>query len=108
MAADIINLNEQSFNDALSSAKGPVLVDFWAPWCGPCKAIAPLLEELSKELEGKAAITKVNVDENSAIAAKFNVRAIPTLIIFKGGEQVDTIVGMIGKDDLKAKIEAHV
>ncbi len=106
--ADIINLNEQSFEEAISSASGPVLVDFWAPWCGPCKAIAPLLEEIAGELAGKAAITKVNVDENSAIAAKFNVRAIPTLILFKGGEQVDTIVGMIGKDDLKAKVEAHV
>lgn len=106
--ADIINLNEQSFNEAISSAEGPVLVDFWAPWCGPCKAIAPLLEELADELDGKAAITKVNVDENSAIAAKFNVRAIPTLILFKGGEQVEQIVGMIGKDDLKSKVESHV
>lgn len=106
--ADITNLNEQSFNDAISSADGPVLVDFWAPWCGPCKAIAPLLEEIAGELDGKAEITKVNVDENSAIAAKYNVRAIPTLILFKGGEQVDTIVGMIGKDDLKAKIESHI
>lgn len=106
--ADIINLNEQSFDDAISSANGPVLVDFWAPWCGPCKAIAPLLEEIAGELEGKAAITKVNVDENGNIAAKYNVRAIPTLILFKGGKQVDQIVGMIGKDDLKAKVLAQV
>lgn len=106
--ADIINLNEQSFDDAISSANGPVLVDFWAPWCGPCKAIAPLLEEIAGELEGKAAITKVNVDENGNIAAKYNVRAIPTLILFKDGKQVDQIVGMIGKDDLKAKVLAQV
>ncbi|MDQ8205133.1 thioredoxin [Pelagicoccus sp. SDUM812003] len=106
--ADIINLNEQSFNDAIAKASGPVLVDFWAPWCGPCKAIAPLLEEIAGELDGKAAITKVNVDENSAIAAKFNVRAIPTLILFKDGEQVEQIVGMVGKDDLKSKIESHI
>ncbi len=106
--ADIINLNEQSFNDAISKADTPVLVDFWAPWCGPCKAIAPLLEELASELDGKAQITKVNVDENSAIAAKYNIRAIPTLLIFKGGEQVEQIVGMVGKDDLKSKVESYL
>lgn len=106
--ADIINLNENSFNDAIAKANGPVLVDFWAPWCGPCKAIAPLLEELAGELDGQAAITKVNVDENSSIAAQFSVRAIPTLILFKGGKQVEQIVGMVGKDDLKSKILAHV
>ncbi len=106
--ADIINLNEQSFNDAISKTDTPVLVDFWAPWCGPCKAIAPLLEELAKELDGKAQITKVNVDENSTIAAKYNIRAIPTLLIFKGGEQVEQIVGMVGKDDLKSKVESYL
>ena len=105
--AEITNLNEQSFNDAISGASVPVLVDFWAPWCGPCKAIAPLLDELARELGEKAKITKVNVDENSAIAAKFNIRAIPTLLVFKAGKQVDQIVGMIGKDDLKSKLLAH-
>ncbi len=106
--ANIINLTEQSFNDAISGSAQPVLVDFWAPWCGPCKAIAPLLEELAKEMDGKAQITKVNVDESSAIAAKFNIRAIPTLLLFKGGKQVDQIVGMVGKEDLKNRIAAHV
>lgn len=105
--AEIINLNEQSFNKAIGDDV-PVLVDFWAPWCGPCKAIAPLLEELASELGDTARITKVNVDENSAIAAKYNIRAIPTLLLFKGGEQVDQVVGMIGKDDLKAKIERQL
>lgn len=106
--ADIINLNEQSFNEVISKADTPVLVDFWAPWCGPCKAIAPLLEELATEMGDKAMITKVNVDDNSAIAAKYNIRAIPTILLFKGGEQVEQIVGMVGKDDLKAKIEANL
>lgn len=103
----ITTLNEQNFKDTISSAAVPVLVDFWAPWCGPCKAIAPILEELSGELDGKVQITKVNVDENSAIAAKYNIRAIPTLLLFKNGSLADQFVGMVGKDDLKAKLEAH-
>jgi len=104
---DIINLNEQSFKDAIEKAKAPVLVDFWAPWCGPCKAIAPILEELADELGDKVQITKVNVDENSAIAAEYSIRAIPTLLLFKDGQLADQFVGMVGKDDLKAKLEAH-
>ena len=85
-----------------------VLVDFWAPWCGPCKAIAPILEELATELAGKVTITKVNVDENDAISAEFGVRAIPTLLLFKGGSVVEQIVGMTSKDALTEKINAHV
>ncbi len=103
----ITTLNEQNFKDTISSSDVPVLVDFWAPWCGPCKAIAPILEELSGELDGKVQITKVNVDENSAIAAEYNIRAIPTLLLFKGGSLADQFVGMVGKDDLKSKLEAH-
>lgn len=106
--AAITTLNEQSFNDAISAAKAPLLVDFWAPWCGPCKAIAPLLEELAKELDGKASIAKVNVDENSAIAAKYNIRAIPTLLVFKDGKMVDQVVGMIGKDDLRRRLQDQI
>ena len=103
----ITTLNEQNFKDTISSAAVPVLVDFWAPWCGPCKAIAPILAELSGELDGKVQITKVNVDENSTIAAEYNIRAIPTLLLFKEGSLADQFVGMVGKDDLKAKLEAN-
>jgi len=103
----ITTLNEQNFKDTISTAAVPVLVDFWAPWCGPCKAIAPILEELSGELHGKVQIAKVNVDENSTIAAEYNIRAIPTLLLFKDGSLADQFVGMVGKDDLKAKLEAN-
>ncbi len=105
--AEITTLNEQNFNDAIGSGDIPVLVDFWAPWCGPCKAIAPILEELAGELDGKVQISKVNVDENGSVAAKYNIRAIPTLLLFKGGELIDQFVGMVGKDDLKSKLQAH-
>lgn len=109
MASDkIINISTDNFDSTIAAAGAkPVLVDFWAPWCGPCKAIAPLLDELAGELDS-VQITKVNVDENSALAGKFNVRAIPTLLIFKNGEIVDQVVGMTNKGALKAKLEAHV
>ena len=105
--AEITTLNEQTFNEAISTPDVPILVDFWAPWCGPCKAIAPILEELAGELDGKVLISKVNVDENGTIAAKYNIRAIPTLLLFTGGELTDQFVGMVGKDDLKTKLQAH-
>ena len=105
--AEIINLTNESFEKAVSSTEKPALVDFWAPWCGPCKSIAPILEELSSEMEDKVQIFKVNVDDNSDIAGKYNIRAIPTLLLFKGGEVVDQIVGLASKDSLKQKIEAQ-
>jgi len=107
MSANIANLDSTTFKTTVA-ADQPVLVDFWAPWCGPCKAIAPILEELATELEGKVTITKVNVDENDAISAEFGVRAIPTLLLFKGGSVVEQIIGMTSKDALTEKINAHV
>ncbi len=108
MSEKIANLTTESFKSVITSAKTPVLVDFWAPWCGPCKAIAPTLEELATELDGEITIAKVNIDENDAIAAEYGVRAIPTMILFKGGQVAETLVGMMPKAALKAKLAAHV
>lgn len=103
MSENITELNSSNFEAAIS-ASVPVVVDFWAPWCGPCKAIAPILEELAAELGDAVKICKVNVDDNSEIAGKFEIRAIPTILVFKGGAVSDTIVGLTSKEDLKAKI----
>ena len=108
MSEKITNLTTDTFKSAVTTATTPVLVDFWAPWCGPCKAIAPILEELATELAGKLAIAKVNIDENDAVAVEYGVRAIPTMILFKDGKVADTIVGMMSKAALKTKLAAHV
>ena len=107
MSEKIANLTTDTFKSAVTSATTPVLVDFWAPWCGPCKAIAPILEELATELNGKLSIAKVNIDENDAVAVEYGVRAIPTMILFKGGQVAETLVGMMPKAAIKAKLAAH-
>lgn len=102
---DIIEVNDAGFKEEIGS--GITLVDFWAPWCGPCKMIAPILEELAPEVEGKANIAKLNVDENQATASEYEVMSIPTLILFKDGEPVDKVVGFQPKEQLAALIEKH-
>jgi thioredoxin 1 len=104
MSDQITELDSTNFATAIDAGATPVVVDFWAPWCGPCKAIAPILEELASELGDAVKICKVNVDNNSEIASKYSIRAIPTILIFKQGEVSETIVGLTSKADLKAKI----
>lgn len=102
----IVNVSDQSFNTEVEG-QGTVLVDFWAPWCGPCKMIAPILEELSTEVGDDVKIAKVNVDENPESASRFGVMSIPTLIVFKDGQPVDKVVGLNSKDALKNMISRH-
>ncbi|MFM8617910.1 MAG: thioredoxin [Opitutaceae bacterium] len=108
MSEKITNLTTDSLKSTVASSALPVLVDFWAPWCGPCKAIAPILEELATELDGKLVIAKVNIDDNEAAATDHGVRAIPTMLLFKGGKVVETLVGMMPKAGLKAKLTPHL
>ena len=100
-------ITDADFDTAINSDT-PVLVDFWAEWCGPCRAIGPKLEELSDEFSGKAKILKMNVDENQAAPARFGVRSIPTLLIFKSGNVVDQIVGNVEKDAIAAKLNSQL
>ncbi len=108
MSEKITHLTNDTFKTAVAASTTPLLVDFWAPWCGPCKAIAPILEELAGELTGKVQIAKVNIDDNNEIAAEYNIRAIPTMLLFKGGKLVEQIVGLTPKATLKAKLAAQV
>ena len=104
MSENITELDSSNFETAIS-ASVPVVVDFWAPWCGPCKAIGPVIEDLAVEYDGKVTIAKMNVDDNPATPGKFGIRAIPTLILFKDGQVVDQITGSVGKTQLVALIE---
>lgn len=103
--AGIIELNDDNFDDEVLKAKLPVLVDFWAPWCGPCKAIGPTVEDLEKSYGDKMNFVKVNVDENPVVPSKYGIQAIPTLIVFKNGEIAEQIVGMVAKEKLEESIK---
>ncbi len=100
-----LEFNDSNFDELVMSSDKPVLVDFWAEWCGPCRMVGPIVEELAGEYDGKAVIGKVNVDENQEVAAKFGIRNIPTLLVFKNGEIVDKQVGVASKNALAQKLE---
>lgn len=106
MAEGIVELTTAAWDKEVLQANGLVMVDFWAVWCGPCRMIAPTVEELSKEYAGKIKVGKLNTDENPDIASKYKIMGIPTIMFFKDGQKVDQIVGAVPKPQLKAKIDA--
>jgi thioredoxin 1 len=109
MSSELIkHTSDDAFSTDVLECDVPVLVDYWAEWCGPCKQIAPILDEVSKAYEGRLRIVKMNVDENTAIPAKFGIRGIPTLMLFKGGELAATKVGALPKSQLTAFIDGHL
>lgn len=103
-----LELTDANFDTEVLKSDKPVLVDFWAEWCGPCRMVGPIVEELAKEYDGKAVVGKVNVDENQSVAAQFGIRNIPTLLIFKNGQIVDKQVGVAPKNVLEGKLKAHI
>lgn len=105
MAENVMEITDDTFENEVINSNGVTVVDFWAPWCAPCKMITPIIEELASEYSGKIKFGKLNVDDNKRAAIKFNIRGIPTLLVFKGGALVDQIIGVKGKEELKKTFE---
>jgi thioredoxin 1 len=108
VSGNIVYLTDDSFEDEVVNAEGPVLVDYWADWCGPCKMIAPILDEIAEEYKDKVKIAKLNIDENPGTPPKYGIRGIPTLMLFKGGNVEATKVGAVSKSQLTAFIDSNV
>ncbi len=108
MASDkVTTLTDGNFEQTINGGK-PVLIDFWAEWCGPCRRLAPTVDELANDYEGKVVVGKMNVDENPSTPMRFSIRGIPTLLLFKGGQLVEQVVGLADKDSLKKMLDKHV
>ena len=108
MSGNIVHLTDDTFEDEVIKADGPVLVDYWADWCGPCKMIAPILDEVAEEYAGRLKVAKLNIDENPNTPPKYGIRGIPTLMLFKNGQVEATKVGAVSKSQLTAFIEEHL
>jgi thioredoxin 1 len=106
MSESIQVLTDETFDQTLEGSPVPVLVDFWAPWCGPCRLVAPVLEELAEEMRDKLSFAKINVDENQESPNKFKIRSIPCLIVFRGGQEIGRVIGHKGKKDLVRELDA--
>jgi thioredoxin 1 len=104
-AQNIVTLTTDNFDQEVTKSARPVLVDFWAEWCGPCKMIAPILDELAAEYDGKVKVGKVNIDDHQNLATQYRINSIPTLLFFKNGQVVDQVVGLRSKKDFKAKLD---
>jgi thioredoxin 1 len=109
MASDKVHtLTDSNFDQSVIKSAKPVLVDFWAEWCGPCRRLAPTVDELATDYDGRIVVGKLNVDDNPGVAGRFSIRGIPTLLLFKGGQIVEQVVGLADKDSLKKLLEKHV
>ncbi len=106
--ANVANITDEQFEELVLQGEGPVVVDFWAPWCGPCLRLAPILEEVAGEMSDRLTVYKLNTDENQKTPVSYRVMSIPTLIVFKNGQEVDRIVGALPKDVLKQKLEEAI
>ena len=104
----IVEVTDSTFDQDVLKSDQPVLVDFWATWCGPCRAIAPIVDELATEYQGKVKVGKIDVDRNSATPGRYGVRGIPTLLVFKGGQVKETIVGYVAKEKIQQALDRHI
>ncbi|CAO5046723.1 thioredoxin [Microcystis aeruginosa] len=106
--SEVPAVTDATFKDEVLDSADPVLVDFWAPWCGPCRMVAPVVEEIAKQFKGQVKVVKLNTDENPNIASQYGIRSIPTLMIFKGGQKVDMVVGAVPKTTLANTLTKHL